>query len=68
MIPEIQSVDRGWIILIVFITEIFKMSKVEFVNCSVSSNADLDVEVEDWLLIEGPFSTGSGSTLNFHSE
>jgi len=40
--------------------------KVQFLNSSVSNNVDLEVSYEDWVQIEGTFSTGTGATLYIH--
>jgi hypothetical protein len=42
--------------------------KVMFYESSVYSNVDLEIEYEDWLLIERDFVTGTGSTLYLHPE
>jgi hypothetical protein len=42
--------------------------KVEFYNTNLSSNVDLEISFEDWILIEGTFSTGIGSTLEIYPE
>jgi len=42
--------------------------KVNIFSVAVSNNVDLEIEYEDWLLIESDFSTGTGSTLYLHPE
>jgi len=42
--------------------------KVNLYSTSVSNNVDLEIEYEDWLLIEDTFLTGTGVTLYFHPE
>jgi hypothetical protein len=42
--------------------------KVELENSSVSNYVDLEIEYEDWLLIDGLFSTSTGATLYFHPD
>lgn len=42
--------------------------KVQLINSSVYNNVDLEIEYEDWVKIEGTFSTGTGATLDIHPQ
>ena len=41
---------------------------VNIYSVAVSNNVDLEIEYEDWLVIESGFVTGTGSTLYLHPE
>ena len=42
--------------------------KVKFNNTNVHNYVDLEIEFEDWLIIEGTFTTGTGTTLYIHPD
>ena len=41
---------------------------VQFENSSISNNVDLEIEYEDFVIIEGTFTTGTGATLYIHPD
>jgi len=42
--------------------------RVEFLNTHVDDYVEFNVEYEDWILINGPFSTGTGAKLDLYPQ
>lgn len=45
-----------------------ELCKAKYTSLQINTNVDVEIEYEDWLLIESDFVTGTGSTLYLHPE